>query len=977
MTLGEWSERLDEHFCALRADRPQTRPVFALEHGLNAGELEALQAAVRNRLREAEPTASHCLPLVVYATELGYRFDGTEYWPAFERETPGWTIYGDRNWLRRAFRYFAERYGGAKPEGRWARHFGIIAWPITHAVLPRDLQRHLVRALYDLRLILRSLTAADPEDLGDLIGAGATSASNRFLQFCQQPALVGQIALALYEEEDRATAYLSGPVLQRLVASLRNLREGALLDEARQSGRLWLRGLSPTSRRGERTGATSGDRPADPAPRQLGLEVDIEMRPRQGRAGVELWDVVLLLPGLQPLIAYRPSFRQPLETAYLNVQGSEREFPPRFLLYGRRHVVLDELPEPTRPLLDLDTDDAHLRHLLGSLSLPHARHRLFRVRSDGAAREVRGRVARPGQTYILLSADDPPDLEGAEDLSVTCEGVSAVRFSIPDPAGPQWDAALSGVDIHVAANLTFWPAGPVPAVWDGNGSVEWVEGDPAVVGLMPDAPVASVEVSLDKNSALPVEAPPPGEPVFLSLGPLRPGAHELTARAHLMDGTVAEGCLAIRVRPPSSWRPAASSVSPLQVRISPPAPAIDELWAGDVTVEVFGPPDGKVRLCAEFFDGSNQPQPFEKISYQRLSLPLSPDDWHAFTARRVLPDSQSTRAAERARSVMLRLDGGPLGAAEVHVDRRFRPLRWLREGDHARLIDDRDSTSPITVSLYRPERPAEAVEIETATALTGFTPQGSGLLLADDGTTKSVLLIVPTRLSGPDGLRALHPTCDFGHIRPVSGDLRRLLSVAELWASADRSRTGTGGQILRRRVLRQIARALTQAVSSPRWTSAEDRAAKEGSRVALNELADLIRPRSAGDAWRRMLPSPADLSREAFAGRQQRLVRMGRELDALPPPRVEDTGPGRARQPGHPLWHAEFALRLASAPHTVAAWAGDHLDLGLQHILEHPYFLRASRYIVLAASSCQQNGEDGGHDADLSLYPSWSWPSLA
>src|SRR5690606_16189593 len=107
-------------------------------------------------------------------------------------------------------------------------------------------------------------------------------------------------------------------------------------------------------------------------------------------------------------------------------------------------------------------------------------------------------------------------------------------------------------------------------------------------------------------------------------------------------------------------------------------------------------------------------------------------------------------------------------------------------------------------------------------------------------------------------------------------DLRRLLSAAELWASADRSRTGTGGQILRRRVLRQIARALAQAVSSPRWTSAEDRAAKEGSRVALNELADLIRPRSATDAWRRMLPSPGDLLRETLAGRQHRLVRIGR-----------------------------------------------------------------------------------------------------
>src|SRR3712207_7713201 len=46
---------------------------------------------------------------------------------------------------------FKRQFAGATPSGRWAEHFSIIAWPITHAILPRDLQQQLARILYDLR----------------------------------------------------------------------------------------------------------------------------------------------------------------------------------------------------------------------------------------------------------------------------------------------------------------------------------------------------------------------------------------------------------------------------------------------------------------------------------------------------------------------------------------------------------------------------------------------------------------------------------------------------------------------------------------------------------------------------------------------------------------------------------------------------------------------------------------------------------
>ena len=93
---------------------------------------------------------------IVFATEQGYDYDGDEYWNTFERRMPVW----DRGWrpsLRAWFGKFHETYGGFRPVGSWANHFSIIAWPITHALLPKDLQVQLARALYALRYQLASL----------------------------------------------------------------------------------------------------------------------------------------------------------------------------------------------------------------------------------------------------------------------------------------------------------------------------------------------------------------------------------------------------------------------------------------------------------------------------------------------------------------------------------------------------------------------------------------------------------------------------------------------------------------------------------------------------------------------------------------------------------------------------------------------------------------------------------------------------
>src|SRR5690349_11411112 len=123
VALDSWQIRLHQHFAALAKERVVSgHPVFALEHGLEEGEIESLEADVRASLKVRPPSDAFWLPWVVYATEIGYKYDGEEYWQTFEQITPGWSTCRSkpREWLRDRFLGFHKTYHGIHPSGRWA-----------------------------------------------------------------------------------------------------------------------------------------------------------------------------------------------------------------------------------------------------------------------------------------------------------------------------------------------------------------------------------------------------------------------------------------------------------------------------------------------------------------------------------------------------------------------------------------------------------------------------------------------------------------------------------------------------------------------------------------------------------------------------------------------------------------------------------------------------------------------------------------
>ena len=163
-------EALDIHFASLnetRAALDPKAPVFALEHDLPAEDLDLLMRTVRAAVCAGldARNRSWWLPFVVYAAESGYSYVGDEYWRTFEQATPGWST-DHRHWIKTWFQKFAAEYGGAEPVGAFAASFKIIAWPITHAVLPTYLQRHLAQLLYEFSGALTSELLNDSDALG-------------------------------------------------------------------------------------------------------------------------------------------------------------------------------------------------------------------------------------------------------------------------------------------------------------------------------------------------------------------------------------------------------------------------------------------------------------------------------------------------------------------------------------------------------------------------------------------------------------------------------------------------------------------------------------------------------------------------------------------------------------------------------------------------------------------------------------------
>src|ERR1019366_7799880 len=485
MPLEEWQKRLERHFTRLASARSGSDfPLFALEHGLSEEEFEEIAVLLRERLSLGLRLEPHWLLWVIYATELGYDYDGDEYWHSFEQRTPRWRDRGSRNQLRTWFSRFGTTYHGVKPSGSWADWFSIIAWPITHAILPKYLQWQFARTLYDLRYRLASLEALSPNAIGQLLAANAWEASSRFREFLQQEELAGRIVLALLSHREvEGESPIFPQTLERLVSDLEQVQSAReWLQETRRfvADRMKGAGRVPG---GTRTGSETQDSGAkDDAQAAMRLRPTLVVR----RSGASTWSVVVEIPSFAGVARLHPEVRAFLLGTRCKIAGTGDTWMPKGWLFpSAQRRVLKSWPGGGLPLVKFESSNEVLDHLVDSETLlSPGPVWVCRIGADGLAREIAGRIVRPCRKYILLSEEELPcDLPWLVACGMDCDGISAAVLSMPDTLSSDNISALRQLGLQVARTVRIWPAGLSGRSWDGEGHSEWLTTEAPCFGI--------------------------------------------------------------------------------------------------------------------------------------------------------------------------------------------------------------------------------------------------------------------------------------------------------------------------------------------------------------------------------------------------------------------------------------------------------------------------------------------------------------
>lgn len=976
MNLSEWKSRLQQHFEELRRQRlvaAGDKPLFVLEHGLGAGELQDLTTEIQSHILASPPDDEHWLPWIVYAAELGYRYSGDEYWQTFEEETPGWLAHGDRYWIRRCFQRFHKQLGGAKPSGPWAEHFSIICWPITHAILPLDLQRQLARILYELRHSFSAELFESPTKLGEFIAARSWNGTSRFQKLTEDPQLVGQIAAALLLQGESGT--------RRLIHSATLRRISQDLDQERRA-RDWLRAAQKFAQeRAHIRGLAFGRATTRPIARPdearaevaaLGIEPRLILRP--AIAAGTLWDVALEIPDLSSLLFRFPTTRETLTSSRCVVAGAAgRPLARARCLHGSQRVPLDRWPKPDEVLLKFERDDQQLDFLLRTECLLRpGPNWLFRIASDGLAYELRSLRVRAGERYILVTtAGALTPSAHIHSVQLTCGGASGALIEIPTAIDSDLEDRLRRLGLSPAKSIEVWPAGLAAVTWDGEGHGEWLASERACLGIRSDHEIASLVVSMNTGVEMPLELTSisAGETIFVELPQLPVGLHKVRVSTRDHSGAIeplGDLDVMMRIREARPWSPAASPHGPLLVQIDPPTPTLEQLWEGRVEVSIIGPPGRQVRCRASLYEAEGS-APLAAVHLPPLSLPIDRDEWARHFDQHFRRKPQIQGAYDEARVCALEFTAEELGAMSLRCQRELTPVRWAlrRPGSNfsVRLIDDSGDGEVPIVARYSYETPI--AEERLGPAQTHAVPASGGLYVAQRPDATAAVIVPP----------AVRTLADLGCAPVIHNTHRstqsvlRLVDGFRLWAHA-RMPGDVLSTMRQKAVLHAIVKEIFRLIGGDAWARAEGSVV--GTSRTLAELTRLVSQRREDAAFVRALEAGWS---EFIAGdskdRVRRLTALVQRwrLVAPGPPRLSGGTTALRRPDGaadaRPL--IELALKLASDPASLNLRESD-IQIRILSLLDAPILARAARLVVIVVDRAQ-----GSRTAPGEAYASWSW----
>lgn len=921
--------KLDSHFRILSEARKQLEPaspVFALEHDLGATDYDLLLSGVRNAVSQGF-SARHrlsWLPFVVYAAESGYDYVGDEYWPSFEESTPGWHS-DQRRWIKDRFLKFADEYGGAVPTGAFAKNFTIIAWPIAHAVLPTYLQRQLAQLLYEFRTGLSSSLLDDPVELGIRLAVRSQGYTERFRIFCQNTALLGQVAAALLSGEDESSPYLVSSTLKRLVDGLSRERQS----------RLWLASAQQAASRVRASGfkkATDSKREGYQTKRE---RLPAPTDPRFFLRYLDgVWNAYAELPDLIPLSERLPEAYDELRTMRARVTGARRPVPTGALIFGGQEVRFDMWPDPSKPFVQLEHGTDPVNSLIeDQCVMTRGPWWLYRCEGAGLAIEVKRQIVRAGHRYILvgLETQAAPNVSWCRQVPIRASGVSAYEIDMPNRLTDADTALLVTHGISTLSGLAVRPVGIVASAWDGEGAVEWLPGEPAIVGIRADSLPSHCLLMVDNDSHF-VQWPGGESELIISLEGLDVGTHDVTATFHRNFGQeLAKGSLAITIRDPQVRPEGATRGEGMRLLASPARPTLAELWDERATVVVDGPPGAAADLTVSLLGGEGS----ELVKIRRtVRLPLTEKAWTACT-KSIRNDKLFKDSYDEAESCVLTVSRWGVGAVSLSCERGFQPFRWRfgkeRDGSVVATLHDRTDGGRATVEFFAVDAPLDA--ISNTFGVDVVLPPRGGLLRATSDESE-VLVIAPTNPNAVFALGKLQPYVPCYGKSP--NDIRRFIHAHRRWATAQLPADPFA--VYQQHVaLEAIARANVMSICGAHWAQVERSVERADELVDhLDEMQSAV----GVSAAHRFLA--AEIGRNLYLWLTPQTLEAGfAEVMKSTFRRNGIKTPSAAR----------FVLTLAGRPGDVTEWNACDLDYLLEWVVASPVLLRAARFAVLGTRS--------------------------
>jgi hypothetical protein len=924
-------QSLASHFAALRDARTRlepSSPVFALEHDLSEEDLDLLMSTVRAAVASGLSLRHRqwWLPFVVYTAESGYDYEGDEYWRTFEKRTPGWR--SDHRYLVKSwFTKFAIEYGGAVPTGAFASRFTIIAWPITHGVLPIDLQRHLAQLLYEFSGALTSNLLDDPSALGLRLARRASTYTERFRIFCENTTLVGQVAAALLSGKDEPTPYLLSSTLERVVADLSKEQQARHWLRSAQQSAHRARGFRPTSADGQSTTRAQAQRRATDPRLFLRLE--------------DGWNAYAELPDMTPLSASLPDLFGQLRVSRGLVSGGDRHVPPSGLLHPGQEVLFAKWPRPDEPFLRLDRADDHTNRILADQCvISPGPWWLFRRQGTGLAVEVKGKFVRPGHRYVLVGAGSavPPLVAWCTEVPITADGARAYELTVPEQLSEAEAAALTGSGVAVVSHVAIRPVGIVASSWDGEGDVEWPAGEPAILGVRSDLGPQRCRLTIDGGVYFLGWSPGEVELLF-SLQGLAVGSH-VASVCLLGDGDrqLAAGSLVITIRDPLVRPEGASIGEGIRLLASPARPSLSELWDGRAHLSIDGPAGAEAEIVVSLRGQDGLAIADLKRS---IHLPLDEAAWMA-RAKGIRKDQHFSDAYDEAESCVISVAREGIGFATLTCERGFQPLRWRFARDHnghivAHLVDRTDGGST-AVEFYDVEVPLVAVS-KPADAEIEAPPRGGLVVVRSGNSTASVIL--PTDPNALLRLPAARPSVSSSSRSPE--EVRRLIDAHAKWIQAELP-ADAFAVYQQQLVGDAIARAIGTLIGGSHWVGIERKLAyAQDAADYLEEMRGAVGISTA----HKKLASTIAYSLDQWLTPGSLLPGFNDVII----PHLEASGLGDRPALGR------FLLMLAGRPGDLADRDDDETAFALERIFQTPVLYRAARFAVLGTRAL--NDADG------------------